>query len=125
MIKFAGRAVSSVHKDHYENMYCVLSGEKIFTLLPPSDIAFLGEKHYPSARHRYDTAAGHWTTPLDHDETGKVETVPWIELDPGGDSEVAKRLHPDFEHASAVTVTVKAGQTLYIPAMVRVHLQFF
>lgn len=27
----------SVHKDHYENLYCVISGEKHFILLPPSD----------------------------------------------------------------------------------------
>ena len=26
-----------VHKDHYENLYCVIKGEKIFTLIPPSD----------------------------------------------------------------------------------------
>ena len=66
-------------------MYCVLTGEKTFTLLPPSDIAFLGEKSFPSARHCYDQAAGAWGCKLDHDETtGAVETVPWIELDPGG-----------------------------------------
>ena len=28
---------SSVHKDHYENLYCVVSGAKTFTLLPPTD----------------------------------------------------------------------------------------
>jgi len=31
------RAMSAVHADHYENLYCVISGEKVFTLLPPAD----------------------------------------------------------------------------------------
>lgn len=30
------RSLSSCHKDHYENMYCVLRGTKRFTLFPPS-----------------------------------------------------------------------------------------
>lgn len=29
------RSVSSLHKDHYENIYCVINGEKHFTLIPP------------------------------------------------------------------------------------------
>lgn len=31
----------SVHKDHYENLYCVVSGEKNFILLPPTDRPFI------------------------------------------------------------------------------------
>ena len=31
----------AVHKDHYENLYCVLSGEKHFLLHPPSDRPFI------------------------------------------------------------------------------------
>ncbi|XP_030213205.1 bifunctional peptidase and (3S)-lysyl hydroxylase JMJD7 isoform X2 [Gadus morhua] len=34
-------AVTSLHKDHYENLYCVISGEKTFILLPPSDRPFI------------------------------------------------------------------------------------
>lgn len=30
-----------VHKDHYENLYCVISGEKRFLLHPPSDRPFI------------------------------------------------------------------------------------
>lgn len=33
--------VSVVHKDHYENLYCVVSGEKHFLLHPPSDRPFI------------------------------------------------------------------------------------
>ena len=31
----------SVHKDHYENLYCVVKGYKIFILIPPTDQAFI------------------------------------------------------------------------------------
>lgn len=31
----------AVHKDHYENLYCVVSGEKHFLLHPPSDRPFI------------------------------------------------------------------------------------
>lgn len=30
-----------MHKDHYENLYCVISGEKKFILLPPTDRPFI------------------------------------------------------------------------------------
>lgn len=33
--------VSVVHKDHYENLYCVISGQKEFILLPPTDRPFI------------------------------------------------------------------------------------
>eukprot|EP00937_MAST-01D_sp_MAST-1D-sp2_P007809 g7809.t1 len=36
-----GRAVSSLHKDHYENFYFVAAGEKRFALLPPCDVPYL------------------------------------------------------------------------------------
>ena len=42
-----GRAVSALHKDHYENFYAVLRGEKLFTLLPPCDVPYL---HHVRAR---------------------------------------------------------------------------
>ncbi|XP_051253975.1 bifunctional peptidase and (3S)-lysyl hydroxylase JMJD7 isoform X3 [Dicentrarchus labrax] len=35
------RAVTSMHKDHYENLFCVISGEKNFILLPPTDRPFI------------------------------------------------------------------------------------
>lgn len=46
------RSVSSIHKDHFENMYVVIQGEKTFTLYPPTDVAFLPpEKEYPTLRY--------------------------------------------------------------------------
>jgi Cupin-like domain len=42
------RAVSSMHKDPYENLFYVASGEKIFTLCPPADAPYLYEKDFLS-----------------------------------------------------------------------------
>jgi len=46
------RAVSAMHKDHYENLFYVLSGEKVFCLCPPSDAPFLYEREVLSGRFR-------------------------------------------------------------------------
>ena len=32
------RASTSFHKDNYQNLYGVVAGEKVFVLLPPSDL---------------------------------------------------------------------------------------
>ena len=65
--------------------YCVLRGQKTFTLLPPSDIAYLDEAMYPSARYHYEEQVGEWSTVLDIDTVNDKESnmVPWIALDPG------------------------------------------
>lgn len=53
-------------------MYCVLRGEKQFTLLPPSDVLFLYEQEYPQGRYRRkDDGSGFEV----HMEEG---IVPWI-----------------------------------------------
>ncbi|XP_074517745.1 bifunctional peptidase and (3S)-lysyl hydroxylase JMJD7 isoform X2 [Sebastes fasciatus] len=45
-------AVTSMHKDHYENLYCVISGEKNFILLPPTDRPFIPYGVYQPAVYR-------------------------------------------------------------------------
>lgn len=39
-------SVSSMHKDPYENIYCVVQGEKHFTLMPPDCYPFMGLNSY-------------------------------------------------------------------------------
>jgi len=60
------RAISSMHKDHYENLFYVCSGEKLFTVCPPSDSLFLQEEEFECGtfRHNHDTNASfyhRWT----------------------------------------------------------------
>jgi hypothetical protein len=61
------RAHSSLHKDPYENLFYVASGEKIFTLYPPSDAAFLPVVSMPTRRlvsrqseHREEDTCCEW-----------------------------------------------------------------
>ncbi|TMW61420.1 hypothetical protein Poli38472_012611 [Pythium oligandrum] len=124
------RAVSTMHKDHYENMYCVVKGRKHFTLLPPSDVACLYEREYPSARYRHEstlgqdaydeatTAAFHSCHPEDtswfivpSEETGMT---PWIPVDP---LRINIKRYPLADHLNPLQCVVEAGETLYLPAM--------
>lgn len=110
-----GRATSSCHKDHYENLYVVVQGEKVFTLLPPAAVPFLHEQRCPPAHfERRAPAEGtreRLVTVLDQEP---ADDVPWVPLD------VARpdlRRYPDFARASAVQVRVRRGELLYLPAM--------
>ncbi|KAI9910934.1 hypothetical protein PsorP6_011104 [Peronosclerospora sorghi] len=129
------RAVSTLHKDHYENMYCVVKGQKEFTLLPPSAVGCLYEREFPSTRYHHTEspaprpsehlvrnahvterfhekypALDKWVL-LSSLETG---ATPWIPVDP---------VHIDAERfplASAlrpIQVVVNAGEVLYLPSL--------
>eukprot|EP00903_Cladosiphon_okamuranus_P016617 g15329.t1 len=107
------RSVSAVHKDHYENMYCVVRGEKLFTLLPPSDVLFLYEQDYASGTYRQRRGKtgelGGFEVELD-----RGATVPWIPVDPAC-PDLEK--YPLFRYASPVQCRVGPGDILYLPAL--------
>ena len=105
-----GRSVSSVHKDPFENFYCVVRGSKKVVLLPPTDAPYLGEKKFRQATYHQPKPGDPFEIRLDDTDS----LVPWCEVDP---------LHPDLEkfpefaHASPVSVDVHAGDMLYIPSL--------
>lgn len=45
------RSTTTFHKDHYENLYAVLRGKKVFHLLPPTDVYRMGLQLYPAAQY--------------------------------------------------------------------------
>ncbi|XP_066525301.1 bifunctional peptidase and (3S)-lysyl hydroxylase JMJD7 isoform X2 [Hoplias malabaricus] len=102
-------AVTSMHKDHYENLYCVISGEKTFILIPPTDRPFIPYKLYQPATYKQKQDDSFEI--VDEDDS---EKVPWIPLDP---------LNPDLEQypfyrlTHPVHCTVKAGEMLYLPSL--------
>lgn len=103
-------------------MYVVLSGEKTFTLLPPTDVAFLPTKTYPTLKHTISESASSpshrvQVQDLNHSTTGcpSVELT-WIGVDV--DAPGALEEYPElFMYVKPIRCTVKAGETLYIPAM--------
>jgi len=43
------RTITSYHKDHYENLYAMISGKKSFRLLPPADSYRMKQRKFPCA----------------------------------------------------------------------------
>ena len=131
------RAVSSMHKDHYENLFYVASGEKVFTLCPPADAPFLCQQELDSGVF-CQKENGEWVvrgeTVEDNDddddlnennylaETPVPSKVKWITSDveplvsssdqatTGEEGSLLSLAHPRKVH-------VKAGEMLYLPAL--------
>ncbi|KAM6459323.1 bifunctional peptidase and (3S)-lysyl hydroxylase JMJD7 [Liasis olivaceus] len=108
-------AVTSLHKDHYENLYCVISGEKHFLLHPPSDRPFIPYELYPPATYHISEDGS-----FDVLEDKTAEKVPWIPLDPiNPDLEQ----YPEYAQAKPLRCTVKSGEMLYLPSLWFHHVQ--
>ncbi|KAH3859035.1 bifunctional peptidase and (3S)-lysyl hydroxylase Jmjd7-like [Dreissena polymorpha] len=108
------RAVTSMHRDHYENLYCVVRGWKKFTLLPPTDLPYVPYETFDVGT--FKEVDGKFIVEDNED----MEKVPWIALDP---------LSPDYDRFPAfkstcpIEVTVHAGQVLYLPSLWFHHVQ--
>eukprot|EP01119_Soliformovum_irregulare_P002086 TRINITY_DN1215_c0_g1_i2.p1 TRINITY_DN1215_c0_g1~~TRINITY_DN1215_c0_g1_i2.p1 ORF type:complete len:171 (+),score=49.43 TRINITY_DN1215_c0_g1_i2:509-1021(+) len=103
------RAISSTHKDHYENIYVVVAGEKHFTLLPPTDLFCLYEKQVIAATYVQKEDGS-----FDIQEDDPKMTLPWIHCDPDN-PDLEK--YPLFEYSNKVQCVVRPGEMLYLPAM--------
>jgi len=122
-------AVSSMHMDHYENMFYVASGEKLFTLCPPSDVAFLHWKKVQAGT--FSKAKGNWQVIPDKDNHGKPSMINWIQPDLheylqccGGKTECepneasfCERHFPLLSLTHPMEIKVKAGEMLYLPPL--------
>lgn len=108
-------AITSMHKDHYENLYCVVSGEKHFVLIPPTDRPFIPYGLFqPAIYHQRDD--GEFEV-IDQSDS---EMVPWIPLDPlNPDLE----RYPQYRRARPLHCSVKAGEMLYLPSLWFHHVQ--
>ena len=132
------RSVSAMHKDHYENLFYVLSGEKVFTICPPADIPFLYEGDFDSGTFKFinndeknsDTQStlesqysnGYWTIVPDEEDNDKNEIknqVKWIEPDITDfkENQTESSKYPLLAHAHPSEIRVKAGEMLYLPSL--------
>ena len=96
-------STSSMHKDHYENLYYVSHGEKIITLCPPSNVIFLNELDFDCGSFCHNE--GGWKV---KPENYKVK---WIQCD---NVETSRN---DLQYTNPITIKVKAGEMLYIPSL--------
>nr|XP_010933250.1 bifunctional peptidase and (3S)-lysyl hydroxylase Jmjd7 isoform X1 [Elaeis guineensis] len=116
-----GRSETSFHKDHYENLYAVITGEKHFLLLPPTDVHRLYIRHYPAARYVLDDgkdATGELHLELEEPE----RQVPWCSVDPYPETpesmaEQREAFPLYFDGPKPFECIVKAGEILYLPSM--------
>ena len=108
--------VSSMHKDHYENLFYVLSGEKIFTLCPPADAPFLYEREFPSGRFCFEHQK--WSVVPAVDSDNVVSTVLWVEADvTRKDDPKHLEQFPLIKYAHPIEIKVPAGCMLYLPSL--------
>ncbi|WCJ39999.1 Bifunctional peptidase and (3S)-lysyl hydroxylase JMJD7 [Euphorbia peplus] len=108
---------TAFHKDHYENLYAVVSGEKEFLLLPPTDVHRLYVRDYPAARYQYSQENGEFKLEMEK----PTRYVPWSSVNPypspeAMESEMAK-FPLYFNGPKPFRCTVKAGELLYLPSM--------
>ncbi|CAG9792632.1 unnamed protein product [Diatraea saccharalis] len=120
------RAVTSMHKDPYENIYCVIDGYKDFILIPPTDLPYVPYKRYPRAE--FKLIEGKWEIiPVEKmnvnqsgiegdklDDELEEAMLPWICIDP---------LHPDYgkypdyQKAHKYHIRLDKGDCLYLPSL--------
>nr|GMC54842.1 jmjC domain-containing protein 7 [Ipomoea batatas] len=105
---------TSFHKDHYENLYAVITGEKHFLLLPPTDFHRMYIREYPVAQYHYSQDKREFQLELEK----PVRHVPWCSVNPYPSEEKEKAEFPlYFNGPKPFEVTVKAGEVLYLPSM--------
>lgn len=113
----ADESVTSFHRDHYENLYAVAAGQKVFTLLPPCDSYRLHMQEYPPAK--YVREAGKLALVLQEGS----DSVRWSPVDPvppPGKEVEAMLQHPLFFNPglpAPLQATLGKGDMLYLPAM--------
>ncbi|KAL8216505.1 hypothetical protein R6Q57_023342, partial [Mikania cordata] len=108
---------TSFHKDHYENLYAVVTGEKHFVLLPPTDVHRMYIREYPAAQYNYSEETGKFKLELE----SPPRYVPWCSVNPyplPQNKEKEKSEFPLYHNGpKPFEVTVKAGEILYLPSM--------
>jgi jumonji domain-containing protein 7 len=120
------RSVSSMHKDHYENLFYVCSGQKEFVLCPPADAPFLHENLFatgtfcPIQSSSEDQHGPSWVVIADDrqdDDEDKSYKTKWIEPDILKHSEHGDRKFPLLKRAHPIKILLSEGEMLYIPSL--------
>jgi len=106
----SSNSVTSLHKDHYENLYLCLDGEKMFTLLPPTDIL--------QVTTRRNLAVHRWERIAEATSSSKRPQLHELTLRPTGDAPI-EWIDDDWELSnmtSPLNIRLQAGEVLYIPS---------
>ncbi|XP_060973408.1 lysine-specific demethylase JMJ32 [Cannabis sativa] len=108
---------TSFHKDHYENLYAVVTGRKHFLLLPPTDVHRMYIRDYPAAQYLYSQDTKDFTLELDK----PLRYVPWCSVNPypSGKNKVEEmeKFPLFFQGPKPFECTINPGEILYLPSM--------
>ncbi|XP_045471253.1 bifunctional peptidase and (3S)-lysyl hydroxylase JMJD7-like [Harmonia axyridis] len=107
------RAITSMHKDPYENLYCVIDGSKDFILISPTDLPYVPYEEFDVAKYEN-------VNPCSYKITRELEnnvqaSIKWIAVDPLDEKSIDK--YPQFEKARIYKVHLEKGDMLYLPSL--------
>mmetsp|Transcript_13992 Transcript_13992/g.20667 ORF Transcript_13992/g.20667 Transcript_13992/m.20667 type:complete len:298 (-) Transcript_13992:429-1322(-) len=103
------QAVSSIHKDYYENLFFVASGEKVFKLYPPCDSPFLPIEELCTSRFRQqEDHKWNVVTEENINSSNEPYKTPWIDMN-------KTSVYDTYRHP--IIVHVKEGDILYLPSL--------
>lgn len=103
------RAVTSMHKDPYENIYCVVRGHKELVLQPPTDLPWIPYRDYKPAIYKENIKTGEFEM-----EEINSSLVPWIAIDPVNPD---LDTYPDYANSTQFKLKLEAGDVLYLPSL--------
>lgn len=134
-------AITSMHKDHYENLYAVIKGRKSFILHPPTDIASIPYETFKLARYKEDSGGefqifdvykegdslredlgdnflpeeseAEAMEPKSYDDR-ENELVSWISVDP---LRPDLEKYPQYANCQPYVAEVYPGDLLYLPSL--------
>uniref|UniRef100_A0A336KNJ7 CSON013302 protein n=3 Tax=Culicoides sonorensis TaxID=179676 RepID=A0A336KNJ7_CULSO len=113
------RAVTSMHKDPYENIYIVVSGYKDFILIPPTDVPNVPRKKYQSAIYKTNKNGVMDIEPI-FDDNKKPIVLEWVSIDP---LKPDLEEYPAYEEAIKYEIRLNPGDILYLPSLWYHHVR--
>ena len=108
--------ILTVHKDNYENIYCVVKGYKDFLLHPPTDAPWIPYKKFIPAIYKFNESSGEFTIEPEKD----ADEVPWVCIDPLNPDIKA---FPQYENSFPVKCRVRSGDALFLPSLWYHHVR--
>lgn len=116
------KAITSMHKDPYDNLYGVVSGYKDFILFPPHCLPWIPKKMYPTGVYKRNEENQYYIEPLlqdNYNDDGELIShgpeplmTEWISIDPLA-PDLAK--YPQYSKIQPLHVRVNAGDLLFLP----------
>ncbi|XP_022652118.1 jmjC domain-containing protein 7-like isoform X2 [Varroa destructor] len=115
------RAITSMHKDHYENLYAVVRGYKTFTLCPPHSILRIPHRLCKNFMHRrHNNNDGILSSGTSYSCSGSNETSQksqWTLEETQGETLWVDGRPGEWPGVQCLKTVLKMGDVLYLPSL--------